>query len=185
MINWDNWDQEWYLVPSDNWHDYFTVRTLLLVRVVVDVIWDEPEIPFLNRTIQSYKDAFCNIYGIDVSPRRDLRGVEWQPINDLGHLSIFLGYSYPRLLKISPVHTGDDGGTFIKPGCVFLTSSRNSIFEKVSLPEICHFQLDGTPMWGCELNPNMDYWKSRESASVCIVPSLQNFEDWTNRDQDA
>ena len=65
MINWDNWDQEWYLVPADR---DFSVRALLLVRVVVDVDWDGPEILFLNRTIRSYKGAVYDVYWIDVSP---------------------------------------------------------------------------------------------------------------------
>lgn len=182
MGSWDEWGQEWYLVPADR---DFSVRTLLLVRVAVDDFWDLPEIRFLNRTFRYFNNTVCDVYGIDVSsPRRDLQ-VECRTINDLGHHSIFLGHSYPRLLKISPVRTGDDGGTFIKPGCVFLTSSRNSSLENVSLPDICRFQLDGSLMLGCDLNPNTAYSNSRESARVWIVPSLQNFKDWTNRDQDA
>ena len=149
MDNWeDKWGVEWYLIPVNG---EFSVRTLLLVPVAVEASWDLSEIR-LNRIFWYFENADCDIYGVDVwSPRLDLE-VQFRTISNLGDHSIFLGHSYPRLMKISSERTGHDGGTFIKPGCVFLTSSRDFVFENI--PNICCFQLDDSPMLVRYLNPN-------------------------------
>ena len=122
------------MVPQDGWHDWtkrwYIVTTgyddcLLIVRVAAEVTRDEPEIHYLDRTIRSYNNAICAVFRINIG-QRDLRGVQWEVVPDLGAYSMFLGKSFPRMMRITPrmmstdcsMHSGDDGLPFLKPGCV-------------------------------------------------------------------
>ena len=177
---WHDWRKEWYLVPDG--YGY-----LLIVRVAAEITGDEPEIPYLNRTIRSYNNARCDIFRIHAG-QRDLRGAQWEVVPDLGEYSIFLGKSYPRMIEITPrmmsmdcsMHAGDDGLSFLKPGCVFIAHHRISDWATPS-PDLCRFSLDGSAMLGCNL-PSC--YSSQETAPLWIVPSLQNFKDWNEHDPD-
>src|SRR4051812_41985983 len=92
------------------------METLFTVQVAAEITGDEPEIPYLNRTIRSYNNASCDVFKIHIG-QRDLRGAQWEAVPDLGEYSMFLGKSYPRMIRISPqmmsmdclMHAGDDG----------------------------------------------------------------------------
>jgi len=175
---WHDWRKEWYLVPDG--YGY-----LLIVRVAAEITGDEPEIPYLNRTIQSYNNASCNVFRIHAG-QRDLWGAQWEVVPDLGEYSIFLGKSYPRMIEIKPwmmstdcsMDAGDDGLPFLKPGCVFIARHRISDWAAPS-PDLCRFPLDGSAMLGCNL-PSC--YSGQETTPLWIVPSLQNFQDWNEHD---
>ena len=86
----------------------------------------------------------------------DLRDAIWEPTNNLGEHSIFVGDRYPLVRRMPPSLHDAEGLSFMKPVCVYAMHRRKQTWDGPLL-DLCHFNFDGTSSWGMELSSCKSY----------------------------
>ena len=170
----DNHEHEDEQCPYTQWRlaTYSDGSPLLIcIQPTADVTIKEAGVVSHGRTLQTYSNTYCMVFGMDTSVLAPTPS-PWYSIDSLGENSLFLGQNYPMMVKGDPTAADTMLLPFMRSNCIY--TSDISVVPYPGTDIVGRFSLDDQSCVGLEIDNG---WPFPENQ-LWFKASISNAEDW-------
>ena len=140
---------------------------LVCIQPTDDVIAKEAGVVSHGRTLRTYSNTRCMVFGMDTSVLAPTPS-PWHRIDSLGENSLFLGQNYPMMVKGDP--TAVD--TFMRSNCVYTSDIWVVPYPRTDI--VGRFSLDDRSCIGLQID---NRWPVPENH-LWFKASVSNSAEW-------
>ena len=144
---------------------------LVCIQPTTDVITKEAGVVSHGRTLRTYSNTRCMVFGMDTSVLVPTPS-PWYSIDSLGANSLFLGQNYPMMVKGDPTVVETTLLPFMRSNCIYTSDIAVVPYPRRDI--VGRFSLDDRSCVGLEIDSS---WPFPENH-LWFKASVSNVEDW-------
>ena len=122
---------------------------LVCIHPTADVTTKEAGVVSLGRTLRTYSNTRCMVFGMDTSVLAPTP-CPWYRIDSLGENSLFLGQNYPMMVKGDPTAVDTTLLPFMRSNCVYTSDIWVVPYPGTDI--VGRFSLDDQSCVGLQIN---------------------------------
>ena len=144
---------------------------LVCIHPTDDVTTKEAGVVFHGRTLRTYSNTRCMVFGMDTSVLAPTPS-PWFNIDILGENSLFLGQNYPMMVKVDPTAVDTTLLPFMRSNCVYTSYIWVVPYRGTDI--VGRFSLDDQSCFGLQIDNG---WPVPENH-LWFKASVSNAAEW-------